>query len=121
MKSRFMRKRGSGCDILNMIAVQRWTPMKLSKEEIYERMKALSEWVVAGDKLHREYKFPSFALAIGFIAASAPGIEKMDHHPEWSNVYNRVTVDLTSHDEGGITERDVHLAHILEGIALKLL
>lgn len=95
--------------------------MKLSVEEIEQRLLTLPEWTLAGEKLHREYKFPVFALAIGFIAAAAPAIEKMDHHPEWSNVYNRVTVDLTSHDAGGITERDFRLAGILEGIARRLL
>ena len=95
--------------------------MKLSTEEIDQRLSALPEWTLAGGKLHREYKFAGFGLAIGFFAAAAPAIEKMDHHPEWSNVYNRVTVDLSSHDEGGVTERDFRLAQVLEGIALRLL
>jgi 4a-hydroxytetrahydrobiopterin dehydratase len=95
--------------------------MKLSKEEIDGRLADLPGWTEVGGKLHREYKFPSFSLAIGFIAAAAPGIEKMDHHPEWANVYNRVTVDLVSHDANGITERDFRLAGLLEGIAQKLI
>ena len=95
--------------------------MKLSTEEIEHRLSTLPEWTLTEEKLHREYKFPAFALAIGFIAAAAPAIEKMDHHPEWSNVYNRVTVDLTSHDEGGVTERDFRLAGVLEGIARMIL
>ena len=57
---------------------------------------------------------------VGFMTIAAPGIEKMNHHPEWANVYNRVVVDLTSHDAGGITGRDVELAKLLEGIAQKL-
>ncbi len=95
--------------------------MKLSTEEIQQRLLELPGWGLVEGKLHREYKFPDFGMAIGFIAASAPSIEKMDHHPEWVNVYNRVTVDLTSHDAGGITERDFRLAKVLEGIAKKLL
>ena len=95
--------------------------MKLSSEEIDLRLSALPEWTLAAGKLHREYQFPGFAEAIGFFSASVPAIEKMDHHPEWSNVYNRVTVDLTSHDEGGVTERDFRLAQVLEGIAQRLL
>ncbi|MEO8131424.1 MAG: 4a-hydroxytetrahydrobiopterin dehydratase [Bryobacteraceae bacterium] len=95
--------------------------MKLSIEEIQRRLSTLPEWTITGGKLHREYQFPGFALAIGFIAAAAPAIEKMDHHPEWSNVYNRVTVDLISHDAGGITERDFRLAGVLEEIARRLL
>jgi 4a-hydroxytetrahydrobiopterin dehydratase len=55
------------------------------------------------------------------MATAAPTIQKMDHHPEWSNVYNRVTVDLSTHDAGGITQKDLDLATLLEGIATKLL
>jgi 4a-hydroxytetrahydrobiopterin dehydratase len=95
--------------------------MKLNNDDIEKRLSALPEWTLAQGKLHREYKFPTFGLAIGFIAAAAPSIEKMDHHPEWTNVYNRVTVDLESHDEGGITERDFRLAGALEEIAQKLI
>ena len=95
--------------------------MKLTTEEIARQLETMSGWSETGGKLHREYKFPSFAMAIGFLAAAAPGIEKMDHHPEWSNVYDRVTVDLVSHDEGGITERDFRLARAREKIAAKML
>ncbi len=95
--------------------------MKLSDQEIDKRLSALPEWTLAAGKLHREYKFPGFAQAIEFFAAAVPAIEKMDHHPEWSNVYDRVTVDLTSHDAGGVTERDFRLAHVLETIALRML
>ena len=71
-------------------------------------------------KLHREYKFPDFAHAFGFIATSAVLIEKMNHHPEWFNVYGRVVVDLVTHAAGGITKKDIELASVLEGIARKL-
>jgi 4a-hydroxytetrahydrobiopterin dehydratase len=54
------------------------------------------------------------------MATAAPAIEKMNHHPEWSNVYNQVTVDLSTHDAGGITQKDFDLAALLEGIAKKL-
>jgi len=54
------------------------------------------------------------------MATAAIAIEKMNHHPEWFNVYNRVTVDLTTHDAGGITQKDVDLARLLDGIAGKL-
>ncbi len=56
-------------------------------------------------KLHRDYKFADFAHAFGFMATSALLIEKMNHHPEWSNVYNRVSIDLTTHDAGGVTAK----------------
>jgi 4a-hydroxytetrahydrobiopterin dehydratase len=94
---------------------------KLSDSEIQAALPALPGWTVKDAKLHREYRFPSFSYAIGFIAAAAPPIEKMDHHPEWFNVYNRVVVDLTTHDAGGITQRDLDLAALLESIASKLL
>ena len=71
-------------------------------------------------KLHREYKFADFAHAFGFMATAAPTIEKNDHHPEWANVYNKVTVDLTTHSAGGITQKDLDLAALLEGIAKQL-
>lgn len=95
--------------------------MKLSTEAIEQRLPQLPEWKLAGGKLHREYKFPDFGRAMNFFATSTPAIEKMDHHPEWSNVYDRVTVDLISHDAGGITELDFRLAGMLEEIAQKLI
>ncbi len=93
----------------------------LSKEEIQAAIDSLPGWTLVNHKLHREYTFPDFAHAFGFMATAAPRIEKRDHHPEWSNVYNRVTVDLTTHDAGGITQHDVWLARLLEGIAQRLL
>jgi 4a-hydroxytetrahydrobiopterin dehydratase len=93
---------------------------KLTDQERANALRDLPEWRVANEKLHREYKFPDFAHAFGFMAASAVVIEKINHHPEWLNVYNRVTVDLTTHDSGGITENDVKLAKLLDGFAGKL-
>src|SRR5271157_3861284 len=65
---------------------------KLTDEEIETALQALPGWHVAAGKLHKEYRFPNFMQAFGFMATAAIGIEKMDHHPEWSNVYNRVRV-----------------------------
>jgi 4a-hydroxytetrahydrobiopterin dehydratase len=93
---------------------------KLTDEERADVLRSLPGWEVASGKLHREYKFPDFAHAFGFMAAAAVVIDKMNHHPEWLNVYNRVTVDLTTHDAGGITENDVKLAKLLDGFAGKL-
>jgi len=92
----------------------------LTAAEITNALVALPGWKVQDGKLHREYRFPDFAHAIGFLMTAAPGIERLNHHPEWSNVYNRVIVDLTTHDAGGITQRDISLAEMLEGIAQKL-
>lgn len=93
---------------------------KLTDAELKAALDRLPGWTMADYKLHREYKFPDFAHAFGFMATAAVLIEKMNHHPEWSNVYNRVTVDLTTHDAGGITQKDVELAGVLENIASKL-
>jgi 4a-hydroxytetrahydrobiopterin dehydratase len=94
---------------------------KLDESQIASGVAAMPGWSVVNGKLHREYKFLEFSHAIGFMATAAPAIEKMNHHPEWANVYNRVTVDLTTHDAGGITKKDFDLAAMLEGIATKLL
>lgn len=87
---------------------------KLTDAEIQAGLEKTPEWKLQAGKLHREYKFPDFAHAFGFMAVAALQIEKINHHPEWKNVYNRVTVDLTTHDAGGITSRDFCLAEILE-------
>jgi 4a-hydroxytetrahydrobiopterin dehydratase len=94
---------------------------KLTDTELAAGLVGLPGWTVEHDKLHRSYKFPDFAHAIGFMMTAAPLIEKRDHHPEWANVYNRVTVHLVTHDSGGITKKDLDLAGLMEGIAQKLL
>jgi 4a-hydroxytetrahydrobiopterin dehydratase len=90
---------------------------KLSDQEIDAALADLAGWQVQAGKLHREFRFADFAHAFGFMATAAVLIEKKNHHPEWSNVYNRVTVDLTTHDSGGITLLDVELARLLNHIA----
>ncbi len=92
---------------------------KLGAQELEQVLQRLREWSIQNDKLHREYKFPDFAHAIGFMMTAAVLIEKMNHHPEWQNVYNRVTVDLTTHDSGGITSADIELAELLDRLASK--
>jgi 4a-hydroxytetrahydrobiopterin dehydratase len=93
---------------------------KLSESEINLALSTLKNWHVVGEKLHCEYRFPDFIHAFGFMATSAIAIEKMNHHPEWFNVYNRVIVDLTTHVSGGITKNDVELAKRLDFFAEKL-
>ena len=66
-------------------------------------------------------KFADFVHAFGFMATSAIAIEKMNHHPEWFNVYNKVVVDLSTHDAGGVTDKDVELAKLLDSVAGRLL
>lgn len=93
---------------------------KLTDPELAAALARLEGWKIEHGKLHREYKFADFPHAFAFMTAAAINIEKMNHHPEWFNVYNRVVVDLTTHDAGGITQRDVDLAHLLESFAKKL-
>ncbi len=90
--------------------------MRLSQEEIDEELKALQGWSVVNEKLHKEFQFDNFNQAFGFMTRSAMEIEKMNHHPEWFNVYNKITIELTTHDAGGITKNDVNLAKILNSL-----
>jgi len=90
--------------------------MRLSQIDIEEELKNLPGWSVVNEKLHKEFQFESFNQAFGFMTRSAMEIEKMNHHPEWFNVYNRITVELTTHDAGGITKNDVNLAKILNSL-----
>ena len=94
---------------------------KLTEPELQSALAGLPAWTIAGGKLHREYRFPDFVHAFGFMATAAIAIEAMNHHPEWFNVWNQVKIDLTTHDAGGITQKDVELAHKLEKLALRLL
>ncbi|NNM36489.1 MAG: 4a-hydroxytetrahydrobiopterin dehydratase [Nitrosopumilus sp.] len=90
--------------------------MRLSQIEIDEQLKNLPGWSVVNEKLHKEFQFESFNQAFGFMTRAAMEIEKINHHPEWFNVYNRITIDLTTHDAGGITKNDVNLAKILNSL-----
>ncbi len=91
--------------------------MKLSQTDIDEELKNLAGWSVVNEKLHKEFQFDSFNQAFGFMTRAAMQIEKMNHHPEWFNVYNKITIELTTHDAGGITKNDVNLAKILNSLA----
>jgi 4a-hydroxytetrahydrobiopterin dehydratase len=96
------------------------SPARISDVEIEAALRNLPGWTLAAGKLHREYKFADFAGAFGFMATAALRAEAMNHHPEWSNVYNRVTVDLVTHSAKGITANDLDLAAKFEEIARKL-
>ena len=90
---------------------------KLSDEAIQTALASLAGWTLENGKLHREYKFKDFVQAFGFMSSAALVAESMNHHPEWFNVYHTVKVDLTTHDAGGITKKDVDLAARMEGLA----
>ena len=77
--------------------------------------KLVPAWTVVGGKLHRELQFADFVAAFAFMTRVALLAEKREHHPEWRNVYNRVVIDLCTHDSGdAITEADVELAQAIE-------
>ena len=89
---------------------------KLSDDEIQDYLKELKDWTVVNGKLHKEIEFADFTKAWKFMTIAVTEIEKMNHHPEWFNVYNKLVIDLMTHDAGGITENDVNLAKYLDKI-----
>ena len=91
---------------------------KLTAERRRTALSALPDWRRMGerDALSRSFKFGNFSEAFAFMTRVALAAERMDHHPEWSNVYNRVEITLSTHDAGGLTERDISLATIIDGI-----
>ena len=92
-------------------------PEKLTQEELQDRLGKLDGWEIVDGKLFRKFQFADFVEAFRFMSAVALVAERMDHHPEWSNVYNRVEMALTTHDAGNqITQKDVDLARQIEAI-----
>ena len=83
---------------------------KLTEAQIQEALGRLAGWDIEQGKLHRKLVFKDFRQALGFMVAVGCAAEALNHHPEWSNVYNRVEVWLTTHDAGGLTEKDLALA-----------
>ena len=93
---------------------------KLSDSEVTSGLSKLPKWKLENAKLHSEYKFADFVQAFGFMSSAALVAESMNHHPEWFNVWSTVKIDLTTHDCGGISERDFALAEKMEELARKL-
>lgn len=93
--------------------------IRLNDTEIASRVASLPDWQVVDDALHREFEFDDFVHAFSFMTAAALVAERMAHHPDWTNVYNKVTVRLTTHDAGGISEKDFTLAAELSAIYKK--
>ena len=91
---------------------------KLQGAERAEALKGLKDWkeVPGRDAITRSLKFGDFSQAFGFMSRVALMAEKLDHHPEWSNVYNRVEVTLSTHDAGGVTDLDIKLARFIDSI-----
>jgi 4a-hydroxytetrahydrobiopterin dehydratase len=92
-------------------------PARLSAKDVRARLSALPGWSLAKGRIHRTFKFADFSEAFAFMARAALAAEKLDHHPDWSNAWNRVAVDLATHDAGGITELDFKLAAEMNRIA----
>jgi 4a-hydroxytetrahydrobiopterin dehydratase len=90
---------------------------RLDADEVARRLTALAGWTLRDGKLHREYRFTDFVEAFGFMASAALVAERLNHHPEWFNVWSTVRVDLTTHDAGGITANDFELAAAMERLA----
>ena len=90
---------------------------KLTDEQIKKELTSLSGWSLANGKLHKDFVFQDFIEAFGFMSRAAIHIEKMNHHPEWFNVYNKIRVDLVTHDAGGITQNDINLARTLNSLS----
>lgn len=83
---------------------------KLTDDQVRQEIDSLARWELRDGKFHREFKFENFIDAFGFMTKLAFVAERIDHHPEWQNVYNRVSISLTTHDLGGPSNLDVELA-----------
>jgi len=92
-------------------------PSKLSDSELERGLRELPGWSLSAGKLRREFAFRDFNAAFGFMARVALVAEQLNHHPEWWNVWNRVRVELTTHDAGGLTSLDLELARRMDAIA----
>ena len=90
---------------------------KLNDSEIEASLSQMSGWSIENGKLHKNFQFESFVEAFGFMTKSALAAEAMNHHPEWFNVYNKVTIDLNTHDLGGISTWDLELARKMDEFA----
>lgn len=89
---------------------------KLNNEEIDEKLSKLDNWIKENNKIKKSFKFKNFADAFTFMTRVAIEIEKINHHPEWFNLYNKVEVELTTHDIGGISNFDFKLAKIMNDV-----
>lgn len=89
----------------------------LSEDEVADALGELDGWEVVDGRLHRELRFADFPEAFAFMTRVALAAEKLDHHPDWSNSWNRVVIDILSHDAGGITARCIELARRADAAA----
>lgn len=96
-------------------------PQKLEAQSVQSELAKLSGWSLRDDgkAILKTFKFKNFVEAFGFMTRSAFHAEKLDHHPEWFNVYSRVEVALSTHDAGGLTELDFKLAQLMDSVVAK--
>ena len=90
---------------------------KLSEHELEEQVKVMKGWELKNGKLEKSFRFSNFVEAFGFMTKIALEAEKINHHPEWLNVYDSVSIKLTTHDAGGITDFDIKLANIIDAVS----
>ena len=93
------------------------TIARLTEGEVAELGATVPGWSVAGGMLRRSFRFADFSAAWAFMSRVALLAEQQDHHPDWSNAYNRVEIALTTHDAGGLTARDLRLARAIDALA----
>lgn len=92
---------------------------KYTSSEVTTAMTSINDWLLIEDRIIKEFQFDDFVEAFGFMSGVALLAERANHHPEWSNVYNRVNIELTSHDVGGLSARDFKMASEIDNLKRK--
>jgi 4a-hydroxytetrahydrobiopterin dehydratase len=92
--------------------------MTLSREDVEQRIKDLDAWTLDGDAIHKQYTFANFPEAVAFVSRLVPGAEAADHHPDISINYKRVTLRYSTHNEGGLTDKDFAGAAMADRVSL---
>ena len=88
-----------------------------SESEVIPRLVFIEGWTFKQDAIHKSFVFKNFVQAFSFMTSVALVAEKMDHHPDWSNSWNTVSISLSTHSRGGVTDKDLELANIINGLA----
>lgn len=90
---------------------------RLDEAAVRERLEGTPEWTLDGGQLYRRFEFEDFVRAFGFMSSVALAAERLNHHPDWNNSYKTVEIRLSSHDVGGLSERDFRLARRIDELA----
>ncbi len=96
-------------------------PSRIPSPEVDATLDVIGDWVRTGQKIKASYEFDSFETAFDFMTEVAAEAERLNHHPEWFNVYNKVEIELTTHDLGGITDLDLEFARLISDLAKRRL